>query len=203
MAAMAARNGHHKTPTALHDTSLTPALPFQSPPMPVSRTPAPPTMLPAVAAQHGPPPPAPISHLISPILTSKPTPLTPAPRHNHKSTPDTGFRTFNTSTPRTHTSFSSLLHDIHQFNSEPEDSNDIISTSFDEYEVEDYLSGTSLHAKHLPMSTSVQGVEELRKEVCLLKTQVELLHDELRQLKKRIKVSQSFYQCVFIILFCF
>ena len=42
------------------------------------------------------------------------------------------------------------------------------------------------------MSTSVQGVEELRKEVCLLKTQVELLYDELRQLKKRVKVSQSF-----------
>ena len=98
---MAACNGHQKTPTALHhDTSLTPTVPYQSQPMPVSRTPAPSTMLPAVAAQHGPPPPAPISH---PISTSQPTPPTPVPRHNHKSTSDTGFRTFNTSTPRTHT----------------------------------------------------------------------------------------------------
>ena len=156
---MAAMQWPSKTPTALHDTSLTPTVPYQSPLMPVSRTPAPPTMLPAVAAQHGPPPPAPISHLISPISTSQPTPPTPVPRHNHKSTPDAGFRTFNTSTPRTHTSFSSLLHDIHHFNSE--DSNYIISTSFDDYEVEDYLSGTSLHAEQLPTSTSVQGVGEL------------------------------------------
>ena len=61
----------------------------------------------------------------------------------------------------------------------------------DEFDSFDPLSLTStpkVPAVNVPMESS-STVQELQKELCLLKTQVELLHDEVRQLKKKVKVT--------------
>ena len=58
------------------------------------------------------------------------------------------------------------------------------------------LKATHFDLSYLPRHTAavpMESFQELQEELCLLKTQVEILHDEVRQLKRKVKVNYNFY----------
>ena len=60
---------------------------------------------------------------------------------------------------------------------------------FDSFDPHSLTSTPKVPAVNVPMESCSSTVQELQKELCLLKTQVELLHDEVRHLKKKVKVT--------------
>ena len=83
----------------------------------------------------------------------------------------------NTTSP---TSFSSLLQDVR------------LSTNHYEADEFDSFEPLTCNLTSTPKVTE-ESFHELQKELCLLKTQVELLHDDVRHLKRKIKVNYNFY----------
>ena len=86
---------------------------------------------------------------------------------------------FNSTPP---TSFSSLLQDVRLSTNHYEEDD------FDSFEPLNLTSTPKVPVVNVPME-STSTVQELQKELCLLKTQVEILHDEVRHLKKKVKVT--------------
>ena len=63
---------------------------------------------------------------------------------------------------------------------------------FDNFELLSLTSTPKVPAVNVPTCME-STVQELQKELCLLKTQVEILHDEVRHLKRKVKVNYKFY----------
>lgn len=61
---------------------------------------------------------------------------------------------------------------------------------FDSFKPLNLTSTSKAPAVNVPME-STSTVQELQKELCLLKTQVEILHDEVRHLKKKVKAQAN------------
>ena len=69
--------------------------------------------------------------------------------------------------------------------------------STNHYEADEFDSFEPLHltsTQKVPavVPVSMESFQELQEEFCLLKTQVEILHDEVRHLKRKLKVNYKY-----------
>ena len=99
--------------------------------------------------------------------------LHPSMQSTHEFTPPPP--SFNSTPP---TSFSSFLQDAR-----------LTADDFDSFEALNLTSTPKVPAFNVPM----ESFQQLQEELCLLKTQVELIHDDVRQLKRKVKVNYNCY----------